>query len=774
MKILCIHQGYELYGSDRSFIQSIRAMREAWPHAQITACLPQNGAIVAPLEDFADTIIFEKLWVPRKNALLRLFTVDALRFPQSVTHAIQRMRKYDIVYINTMTILNYNVAARFAGVHSIIHVREIVGAKASAVFSAILRFSNASIVFNSKATERAFRLRKCQKRRVIYNGIADINEIAPPQPEGKLKLLMLGRFNSWKGQDLLVDAIALLDENEKQNIEVHIAGGVFEGQQHFVEAIERQINQANLSHTIKILPFSDDTESMFAWSDIVIVPSKKPEPFGRVATEAMGNSRPVIAADHGGLSEIVKDAETGWLFEPNNASDCAHIISHLLCHTEEVVRAGKNARARFEEYFSETNYDRAIIDICQKKRTFPMHNKTVKILGIRGVPASHGGFETFADYFSRYLVKNGWNVVVYCQEEGKGNIYETEWEGVRRVHIPVKQSGSKGSIIFDGLANRHASKEPGIALTLGYNTAFFGILLRLAGVPNLINMDGIEWKRSKWSKPVQLWFWANEHIACHIANHLIADHPEMKKHLQRNVPESKITVSAYGADSITSADESIIAKFDVQPYQYATLIARPEPENSVLEAVKAFSARKRNITLVVLGKYSTEDAYQKSVMDAASDEVKFVGAIYEKEVVSALRFYSKFYMHGHTVGGTNPSLIEALGAGNPVIAHNNRFNRWVAQDGARFFDNTEDCDAIITRLLADGNEDELASMAAHSRSRHAAEFEWPKILKEQEQILLRELDKLTESKKGRASSASQKEATSTHSMKSDTNAPHNM
>lgn len=368
-------------------------------------------------------------------------------------------------------------------------------------------------------------------------------------------------------------------------------------------------------------------------------------------------------------------------------------------------------------------------------------NKTVRILGIRGVPASHGGFETFADYFARHLVKHGWDVTVYCQEEGDAPPYESTWEGVRRVHLSVSAKGSKGSVIFDGRAALHAAREPGLVLTLGYNTAFFNILFRLKGITNIMNMDGIEWKRAKWSKPVQLWFWLNEHIGCRVAHHLVADHPEMKKHLQRNVRESKITVSAYGAESITEADSSLLAPYQLESREFCTIIARPEPENSILEMVKAFSAKKRGVKLVVLGNFLPDVAYHTQVKAAASEEVVFPGAIYDKLTVAALRFHSLLYLHGHTVGGTNPSLLEALGAGNAVLAHNNRFNRWVADAGARYFTTSEECAALLDRLLSDEGKTELLEMSAASRKRHEEAFQWEHILAEQEQILLSQLPK---------------------------------
>jgi glycosyltransferase involved in cell wall biosynthesis len=139
--------------------------------------------------------------------------------------------------------------------------------------------------------------------------------------------------------------------------------------------------------------------------------------------------------------------------------------------------------------------------------------------------------------------------------------------------------------------------------------------------------------------------------------------------------------------------------------------------------------------LVVLGKYDPNHAYQRAVKEAASDEVRFIGAVYDKPTVAALRFHAQLYVHGHQVGGTNPSLVESLGAGNAVLAHDNPFNRWVVADGARYFKNEDECAAALDNLL--DNEAEIASMKAASRSRFDAEFTWEKILKEYEDLLLK-------------------------------------
>ena len=130
---------------------------------------------------------------------------------------------------------------------------------------------------------------------------------------------------------------------------------------------------------------------------------------------------------------------------------------------------------------------------------------------------------------------------------------------------------------------------------------------------------------------------------------------------------------------------------------------------------------------------STDHPYHRRVRAAASAEVQFPGAIYDREVVNALRAHARLYLHGHTVGGTNPSLVEALGAGSPTLAHDNAFNRWVAGEGARYFRGVEDCATRITSLLdADA---ERAALSSAARARHAEAFDWEIVLTRYEALL---------------------------------------
>ncbi|MCE2916194.1 MAG: DUF1972 domain-containing protein [Rubrivivax sp.] len=373
---------------------------------------------------------------------------------------------------------------------------------------------------------------------------------------------------------------------------------------------------------------------------------------------------------------------------------------------------------------------------------------TLHLLGTRGIPAAHGGFETFAQRLALHLVARGWRVVVYGQGLGVGDAVRDTWNGVERVTLPVPWSGAIGSVWFDwraiGELLEHARREgepPGLALTLGYNTAVFCQRLRRAGWVNVINMDGLEWAREKWGPLARNWFRLNERIALRVAGHLVADHPEIAARLLR-MTGTPVHGIAYGADAppepdaAMQADEAArLAALGLAPGQYLTLIARPEPENSVLEAVRGFSMRPRGMALVVLGEYTDAQHYHRAVRDAAGPEVRFPGPIYDAATLRALRRHARAYVHGHRVGGTNPSLVEALAAGNATIAHDNAFNRQVAgTEAADWFVDASSFDATLVRLLADPAR--IAAMGQAARRRHEQAYRWEPILTTYESLLL--------------------------------------
>ncbi len=330
----------------------------------------------------------------------------------------------------------------------------------------------------------------------------------------------------------------------------------------------------------------------------------------------------------------------------------------------------------------------------------------------------------------------GWKVSVYCQEE-EGDFYIDSWKGIERIHIPVKNKGALGTIIFDYKSVIHSLKTKGLILTLGYNTALFNLFYVISKRKNVINMDGIEWKRDKWGAIAKTWFWMNERFGCWFGDHLIADHPKIKEHLATRVSKDKITMIPYGAYSITrdNADKSVLEKYNLIEKKYFLVIARAEPENSILEIVKGFCFNsKRTEKLVILGNYDfQQNDYHKRVKEAANENVLFLGAIYDSLAVSSLRYFALAYVHGHTVGGTNPSLVESIGCGNAIIAHDNKFNRWVIAESGVFFKSDEEC---ATRMdFISSNENIRIDLENKAKVIFDERFTWDLILSQYETLL---------------------------------------
>ena len=363
---------------------------------------------------------------------------------------------------------------------------------------------------------------------------------------------------------------------------------------------------------------------------------------------------------------------------------------------------------------------------------------TVRILGTHGVPAAYGGFETAAEHVGKYLRDRGWRVIVYCQIPGGGPQRTDMWEGIERVLVPEPRTDWRGTSSFDLKCVRHVVRcaDPGdVCLTFGYNTGAFNAALRARRIPNVINMDGMEWTRRRWGVVKQGVLLAGERCAGLLGDVLVADHPEIAVYLRRHFGRRRVMTITYGAPCVDAAPTGPVEDLELVAGEYATLICRPIPENSVYEMVAAWSRRRRGIPLVVLGDLTVDDDYHRRVISVASDEVRFVGAIYDPAVVSSLRFHSRVYLHGHTVGGTNPSLVEAMGASNAVVAHDNKYNRWVVGDGAEFFTDIESLTVVLDRLLDD--RDRLRELGRRNRTRYAAEFTWGHIGAQYEEALVR-------------------------------------
>ena len=356
LTITCVHQGFELYGSDRCFIETVRTLRATYPTARIDVILPRSGPIAPALQPFASRIVIEPLWILRRKGLARRLTVDLMALPVAVLRALRRIRASDLVYINTTVVADYLLAARLLPGRSIVHVHEIPEGPVLKVLRGLIRWSGADVVFNSRATARAYALPAGASARVVYNGIAGPAAANQGGYDGSrpLRVLMLGRISRIKGQDVLIEAVAALPEALRHRIELRIVGSAFEDEAR-ERALAEQIASAGLSNCVSLEPFVADPAALYRWADVVTMPSQRPESLGRVAIEAMAYGVPPLVTEIGGLPEVVEHERTGWVVPPGGPEPITRALASMIADPGRWQGFGQAARARYETLFSEAS-----------------------------------------------------------------------------------------------------------------------------------------------------------------------------------------------------------------------------------------------------------------------------------------------------------------------------------------------------------------------------------------------------------------------------------
>jgi glycosyltransferase involved in cell wall biosynthesis len=319
----------------------------------------------------------------------------------------------------------------------------------------------------------------------------------------------------------------------------------------------------------------------------------------------------------------------------------------------------------------------------------------IAIAGTRGIPNHYGGYEQAVTFLSEGLVKKGHAVTVYNSHHHPYK--EKKWNGVEIIHCydPEKKIGTAGQFLYDLNCIRHARKQEfDILLFMGYtSSSAWGWMFPKQSIV-ISNMDGLEWKRSKYSKPVRFFLKYAEKLAIRFSQYHIADSVAIKKYLDEKYGISSRFIP-YGANSspIISADN--LTEFNTRQGAYYLLIARMEPENNIEMILDGYVASGSVDKFLVIG--NTRNSYGKKLVQkySANKTIHFAGALFDQQKLDNLRAFCKLYFHGHSVGGTNPSLLEAIAAGCGIAAHQNEFNEAVLGNDASYFSTPGDVSRII-------------------------------------------------------------------------------
>ena len=336
----------------------------------------------------------------------------------------------------------------------------------------------------------------------------------------------------------------------------------------------------------------------------------------------------------------------------------------------------------------------------------------IGILGTRGIPNNHGGFEQFAEYLSKGLVEQGHDVVVYNGSDHPFKDHTLSGVKIIRKWNPENLFGTFAQFLFDLLCILDSRKRGfDIILQLGYTSSsvFFNLHPKSSEV--VTNMDGLEWKRSKYHPLIRKFLKFSERRAIRKSDFLVSDSIGIKDYLKKNYSIESEYI-AYGSEVAGQFDDNIFNELKLQKVSYDLLIARMEPENNIEMVIQGHLNCPTSNNLIVVGGLKTP--YAKYLLSKYTNgKIIFVGGIYNREKLDALRYESALYFHGHSCGGTNPSLLEAMGSNTLICAHENIFNKSILNENALYFKSVQDVENICRTVK---KEDHLNKIIYNSEN----------------------------------------------------------
>lgn len=361
----------------------------------------------------------------------------------------------------------------------------------------------------------------------------------------------------------------------------------------------------------------------------------------------------------------------------------------------------------------------------------------VALLGTRGVPARYGGFETCVEEVGARLADRGHRVVVYSRrpDPSSGGAQPASYRGMLVEWLPAAHSRVAETLSHTALSLAHLDRtHRDVEAAIVFNAANAPLLpaLRALRIPVATHVDGLEWMRGKWGAAGRHYYRYAESLAVRWSDALIADAPGIEEYYRVVFAAPTVSI-AYGAPKV-ARDDSRLGALGLRADGYHLVVARFEPENHVEVIVRGYANSAATFPLVVVGSAPYAAAYTARVQQAADSRVTFLGAVWDQDLLDQLYAGATTYLHGHSVGGTNPSLLRAIGARAPTIAYDIAFNRDVLGDAGRYFQSAHDVSGLVEAAEADLTRNR--QFGEHGWSR-AARYDWDDVAGRYESLLAR-------------------------------------
>ena len=378
----------------------------------------------------------------------------------------------------------------------------------------------------------------------------------------------------------------------------------------------------------------------------------------------------------------------------------------------------------------------------------------VFIIGSRGLPAQYGGFETFVDQLVSHQVSPDIQYHVACLSNDQA-YQHFDYKGVDCFTIKAPKLGPARVIAYDMMAINYALKvikKQGIQKpifyvlgnTIGAFVAPFARKIHKIGGRFYINPDGLEWKRAKWAKPIQAYLKYSEKVMTRHADLVISDNPGIESYIKEAYPWSKTTYIAYGTDlsptSLTSQDNKVrefYQKWQTQEKNYYLILGRFVPENNYETAIREFMTSSTKRDLVIICNQEGNPYFEELRARTGFDQdprVKFVGTVYDQDLLKYIRKGAFAYIHGHEVGGTNPGLLEALAQTDLNLVLGVSFNQTVAKDSAHYW--TKETGNLAHLIDQVDPLEDVSEWGQRAKANMKQNFTWEKIVGEYEELFL--------------------------------------
>ncbi len=359
-------------------------------------------------------------------------------------------------------------------------------------------------------------------------------------------------------------------------------------------------------------------------------------------------------------------------------------------------------------------------------------NLKIAIAGTRGIPNHYGGFEQISTFLAEGLVQKGHEVVVYSSHNHPYKEKTFKGVEIRRCYDPEYMFGTAGQFIYDLNCIIDARKQNyDVLVFMGYTSSSVWAKLFPGNSVIISNMDGFEWKRAKYSIPVQKFLRYAEKLAVRNSHFHIADSKPMQDYLAKNYKVTSCFIP-YGAAVMSDYSEQVLQQFGIAKHEYMLAIARMEPENNLEMILKGYLASGSTKKMVIVG--NTANSYGNYLKKKfGSQSILFTGGIFNGLSLETLRKSAALYFHGHSVGGTNPSLLEAMASGCLIAAHDNPFNKAVLGEDAYYFNSAASVFKIIQQFsLEPGTE----LFKGRNYQKIAGQYNWQRIIDDYESFIL--------------------------------------